>query len=233
MNIKIGICDDEKLIVDRLERMVSECLLELGQEAEIFIFLSGKKLLQRVDKLDVVFLDIKMDELDGYETGKHIRELNPNCRIIMETGESDRFEEAFEIGAIRYIRKPFDKEKVKEALNKVFSGFVGLEKLEVYKERNRYEFEQRRVKYIRAYNGYTEYYVGNDVFRNELSLHEVEVQLDDRLFYKVNRQYIVNLEEIVRNEDGKIYIDGVELPISRRRKSEFDRVYMEHFFNKS
>lgn len=232
MNIKIGICDDEKLIAEKLRRIVSECLLELGQEAEIFIFLSGKSLLKQIKELDVVFLDIKMDELDGYETGKYIRKLNPDCQIIMETGELDRFEEAFEIGAIRYIRKPFDREKIKEALTKVTNGLIGRRKLEVYKERNRYEFEQRRVKYIRAYNGYTEYYVGNDVFRNELSLHEVEVQLDDRLFYKINRQYIVNLEEIIRKENGKIYIDGVELPISRRRKSEFDRVYMEHFFDK-
>lgn len=232
MSMRIGICDDEKLIAEKLRRIVSECLLELGQEAEIFIFLSGKSLLKRISELDVVFLDIKMEGLDGYETGKYIRKLNSDCRIIMETGEFDRFEEAFEIGAIRYIRKPFDKEKIKEALSKVTSGLIGRRKLEVYKERNRYEFEQRRVKYIRAYNGYTEYYVGNDIYRSELSLHEVEVQLDDRLFYKVSRQYIINLEEVVRKENGKIYVDEMEIQISRRRKSEFDRAYMDYVFSR-
>lgn len=232
MNIRIGICDDEKLIAEKLRRIVSECLSELGHDAEIFIFLSGKSLLKKITELEVVFLDIKMKGLDGYETGKYIRKLNPDCRIIMETGEFDRFEKAFEIGAIRYIRKPFDKEKIKEALNKVFGGFVGMEKIEVYRERNRYEFEQRRIKYIRAYNGYTEYYIGKDVFRNELSLNEVELQLDNRLFYKVSRQYVINMEEVERKKDGRIYIDENEIHISRRRKGEFEKAYMDYIFRR-
>lgn len=232
MSFRIGICDDEKLIAEKLRRIVSECLAELRQEAEIFIFLSGKELLKQVEELEVVFLDIRMDEMDGYETGKRIRNINPDCRIIMETCESEHFEEAFEIGALRYIRKPFDKNKIKEALEKVIRGFCGRDKIEVYKERNRFEFEQRHVKYIRAYNGYTEYYVGADTFRNELSLNEVEVQLDRRLFYKVSRQYIVNLEEIIRKETGKIYIDEKEIPISRRRKNEFERAYINYFLEK-
>lgn len=232
MKLRIGICEDENLIAKKLKRIISECLEEIGQEAELFIFLSGEALLEEAERMDVVFLDIRMEGLDGYETGKRIRYRNPDCRIIMETGESEHFEEAFEIGALRYIRKPFDKKKIKEALEKVIASFVGMKKIELYKERNRFTLDQRRIKYIRAYNGYTEYYVEQDIFRKELSLNEVETELDSRLFYKVNRQYIVNLEKIKRKTDGKIYIDGIEIPVSRRRKSEFDRVYFDYLFRK-
>lgn len=232
MNIRIGICDDEKVIAQGLKKIISECLAELGQAAEIFIFLSGRELLEKVTQLEVVFLDIRMEGMDGYETGKKIRKLHPDCRIIMETGESDRFEEAFEIGAIRYIRKPFDRNKVKEALQKVCGGFLGMEKIELYKERNRFEIEQRRIKYIHAYNGYTEYYAGTEIFRSELSLNEVQQRLDSRLFYKVSRQYIVNMDSLVRTVDGRICIDDMEIPVSRRRKREFEKAYMNYLLNR-
>ena len=138
MSFKIGICDDEVLIAEKLKEIISVCLREINQEAEITVFLSGKKLLEKIKELDVVFLDIRMEELDGYETGKLIKKIKPDCQIIMETGESERFEEAFEIGAVRYIRKPFDKEKITEALRKVVGGFRGNKTMELYKDRSKF-----------------------------------------------------------------------------------------------
>lgn len=232
MKLKIGICEDEPIIAEKLRKIVAGCLEEMKQEAEIRIFLSGEALLEEAGQLDVVFLDIWLEGMNGYEAGRQIRIKNADCRILMETGESEHFEEAFEIGALRYIRKPFEKEKIAEALEKVIGSFLGMQKMELYKDRNRFEIEQRRIKYIRAYNGYTEYYVGQDVFRRELSLNEVELELDERLFCKVHRQYVVNMAEIIRKPNGKIYIDGMEIPLARRKRSEFERAYINYVSRK-
>lgn len=232
MKLKIGICEDEPVIAEKLKKITAECLEEMKQEAEIRIFLSGEELLEEAGQLDVVFLDIWLEGMNGYEAGRQIRRKNPDCRILMETGDGEHFEEAFEIGALRYIRKPFEKEKIFEALEKVTGSFLGMQKMELYKNRNRFEIEQRRIKYIRAYNGYTEYYVGQDVFRRELSLNEVEAELDGRLFYKVHRQYIVNMGELIRKPNGKIYINGTEIPLARRKRSEFEKAYINYVSGK-
>lgn len=232
MKLIIGICEDEPLIAEKLKRMINECLCEKKQEAEIRIYLSGEELLKEAGQLDAVFLDIWLDGMNGYEAGRRIRLENPDCRILMETGECEHFAEAFEIGALRYIRKPFEKEKIAEALEKVMDSFLGMQKMELYKDRIRFEIEQRKIKYIRAYNGYTEYYVGQDVFRRELSLNEVESELDGRLFYKIHRQYIVNMGEILRRPNGRIYIDGVEFPLARRKRGDFERAYIHYVSRK-
>ena len=232
MKLKIGICEDEPLIAEKLKRIITECLYEKKQEAEIRIYLSGEELLKEAGQLDAVFLDIWLDGMNGYEAGRRIRLENPDCRILMETGECEHFAEAFEIGALRYIRKPFEKEKIAEALEKVMDSFLGMQKMELYKDRIRFEIEQRKIKYVRAYNGYTEYYVGQDVFRRELSLNEVEPELDGRLFYKIHRQYIVNMGEILRRPNGRIYIDGVEFPLARRKRSDFERAYIHYVSRK-
>lgn len=230
MKLTVGICDDEKLIAEHLKEIVSECLHEKGQKAEIRIFLSGKLLLKEICSLDVVFLDVRMEEMDGYETGRQIGKSNPDCRIIMETGENENFEKAFEIGALRYIRKPFDKEKVKEALDKIINELEEIRTIELFKDRKKYVIKQKKIKYIRAYNGYTEYYAGGEIFRKEVSLSGIEPELESGRFFKVHKQYIVNVEYVSGWKDGKIYIDEMEIPVSRRKKSEFEKVCMDYWF---
>lgn len=231
MSFTIGICDDEKLVAEKLKGLMEECLKEIGREATISIYLSGKELLEEIGKIDAVFLDVCMEAMDGYETGTLIRKQKPECKIIMETGESESFEKAFEIGAFRYIRKPFEKSKLREALNAMIKETSETKKIALYRERNRYDIEQRLIGYIRAYNGYTEYYVGGEIFRKEVSLSRVEEELDPKLFFRVHKQYTVNMKLLERKKDASIYIDGKEIPVSRRRRSDFEKAYLDYLFN--
>ncbi|TCL58589.1 LytTR family two component transcriptional regulator [Kineothrix alysoides] len=224
--IKIGICDDEELVTDILQRIIEECLQEIGQHYEIHTFLSGRALLEKVQELDVVFLDVLMPDMNGYETGKQINKLNPGCRIIMATGEIEYFEEAFKINAVWYLRKPFYKEGIMEALTRVIHLSLGMNVVELYKERNKYRILQKNIKYVRAYNSYTEYFVGNEIFRKEVSLKGAEYELDMRLFFRIDKKYIVNISWIDAYKDEKIWIDGNEFILSRRRKSTFYKEYL-------
>lgn len=231
MRLQIGICDDEVLIAEKLKNIVVECLEDLRQEGDVFIFLSGKELLKKIQHLKLVFLDVKMEEMDGYETGCQIISKNPDCLIIMASGISMHFEKAFEIGAIRYIRKPFCKDKIKEALQEILSKMGESKKITLFKNRNKYDINQTDIKYIRAYNGYTEYYVGNEIFRSEESLCHVEKELDTGLFFRAHKRYLINLQYVTRKQDGSIMIDKTPIPVSRRRKSEFDKAFIRRSFS--
>ncbi|NLL76716.1 MAG: response regulator transcription factor [Clostridiales bacterium] len=228
LKLRIGICDDEKLVIDGLERMIAECLCAIGQDYEIHTFLSGSGLIKKVQELDVVFLDVIMPDMDGYETGKKINKLNPGCRIIMATGETEHFEEAFKINAVWYLKKPFNKEGIKDALTKVINLSLGMSGIELYKERNKYYVLQKNIKYVRAYNGYTEYFVGKEIFRQEMSLKGVERELDKRLFFRIDKTYIVNFLWIDACEDGKIWVEGNDFLLSRRRKNKFYEAYLQY-----
>ncbi|NLK76986.1 MAG: response regulator [Clostridiales bacterium] len=107
--IKIGICDDEKIVLSVLGTLVKQSLEELEEGGKIINFHSGEELLEEVEKLDVLFLDIEMPGLDGIEVGSQIQKRNLDCKVIMATSRQDRFKEAFKINAFRFITKPFQK----------------------------------------------------------------------------------------------------------------------------
>ncbi len=223
----IGICDDQKAIVIELKKLIEAYLSAKNCGYELYLFLSGEDLLRQIDKMDVVFLDIEMPGIDGIELGKRIKEVKPECEIIMATGRIDRFKDAFRIHAERFITKPFDKAEVEEALQAVVGRGLGKKTLELYYMRNVCEICQRDISYITAYNGYTEFAVGDKVFRREESLNEVEGMLEERIFYRINRKYMINMQWIQSNSEGIIRIAGKEFEVSRRKRKDFEQKYIE------
>ena len=78
-----------------------------------------------------------------------------------------------------------------------------------------------------TYDSYCEYRVKDKVLRSEDSLKKLEQTLDKRLFFRINRKYIVNLAQVRRYRNGILQLDGLELLVSRRRKKDFEQAFME------
>ena len=230
--LRVGICDDEPLIIEALQRTILEIADTNGWEISISCFESGRALLEAVDTLEAVFLDIDMPELDGIETGKRIGERNQECKIIMATSRADKFKDAFRIQAFRFVTKPFDENEIEEALQAIFHTQIGMETIELYEKRNSYQIPQKDILYITAYDGYSEFVVSgrneSRLLRKECSLSELEQELSKELFFRVSRQYIVNLGKITEYAKGSIHIQGKKILISRRRKKEFEQAYLEY-----
>lgn len=223
--INIGICDDDKIVTDILKNIIQGCMEELKEEVRITAFLSGEKLLPEVCKLDVLFLKIEIPGKDGIETGKKVKELRGNCKIIITTDTIERFKEALKIGAFWFVTKPFRKEEVKEALEAFLKNRSGMKKIEMYRERNLYTFFQKDIIYMKAVNSAVEFILKGGVYRKETSLSELERVLDNKLFYRINRQCIINLSKIEKYQTGKVFLNGVEIKVSIRRKKEFEKMY--------
>ena len=86
---------------------------------------------------------------------------------------------------------------------------------------------QRQIQYIISYDSYTEYFVDGKKFRQIYSLNQLEAILDARCFCRVHRQYIVNLYWIQTYPHGVIYIGTKQIPVSRRKRKEFEKAYLE------
>lgn len=225
--LTIGICDDQPEVLEALQKLLCEICDEKEISKEIVAFTDGNGLLEHIEEIQVAFLDIEMPQLDGIELGKKIKERNPKCKVIMATGMVERFKEAFQIQALRFVTKPFREEEVKEALEAALTGAFFTKSIEVYAERNRFEIQEEEIVFVRAYNGYAELCVGEKIFRRECALLELEEILNEHLFVRINRDMIINLG-FVEEYDGTWVVAGTkEFRISRRRKKEFERKYME------
>lgn len=227
MHLKIGICDDEPLVLQSLKRKIEECIEKNGWLADVLTFRSGVDLLERISELDIIFLDIEMPDLDGIETGRQILNLNKKCKIIMASGRVDKFKEAFKINAFRFITKPFNIVEIEEALQAIWNLYIGTEKIEVYENRIPYSICHRDISFIISYGSFSEFIMGSKRFRKDISLSELEKLLDKNLFFRPNRQYMVNMLQIVEVENEIIKLKEKNIKISRRKKKSFEMAFMD------
>ncbi|MBR4357897.1 MAG: response regulator transcription factor [Butyrivibrio sp.] len=232
----VGICDDELQICKIIEKKIRTILHKLyGDDDEYFdirVYCSAKDLLENIENIDIVFLDVEMPEMDGMEAGKIIFERNPECRIIIATSNEKRYSEAFRFNAHRYLNKPLQQEEIREAIVSAVSRTVGNSTIVVYQNKIKYNITQNEIYYIRSYNGYIQIYTANNVFTKNVSLEQMEKELDDRLFFRIHRQYIVGFKNISGFFKNIVkMINGEELEISRRNRIKFERAYVEYDLN--
>jgi len=112
----ILLVDDEEEIVNFLEHFLKRFKIPSIKVT------SGFEALNIYDKerIDFVFLDIQLKDIDGFEVLKQLKKKDPQARVIMLTGKSEKDfqDKAKRLGAIDYITKPLDLSDLKDKINK-------------------------------------------------------------------------------------------------------------------
>mgnify|MGYP000850124688 CR=1 FL=1 len=113
----ILVCDDEKDIVSALK------IYLMADGYQVFEAYNGKEVLEVLKSHDIhlVLMDIMMPEMDGIQALKKIKETDPNASVIMcsAMGQQAMVIESIQSGAKDFIVKPFQADRVLEAVQKV------------------------------------------------------------------------------------------------------------------
>lgn len=114
--MKVLICDDEPLAVERLSRLVSKMGHEVVSTAH-----HGQEALEqaRLHQLDVILLDIQMPGMNGLVCAEQLSQLNPRPAIVFCTAYDQHALEAFKAQAQAYLLKPIDPVELEQALNQL------------------------------------------------------------------------------------------------------------------
>ena len=226
--INIGICDDEQQIVESLREKIEQYAEEYHWDVDFIEFHSGEELLTGQRPIDLLFLDIEMPGMDGIEAGKIFRRSHPDCKIAMVTSMEGRMREAFSLEAFSFVSKPFEQQHIDEVLEEFANRRIGYQKILVYKKRKKFYVEQREIVFIQTFDSYTEFLVGEDIYRSEKSLASLEQELEEKLFVRIDRKHIINLGHLEEYQKGVVSIAGRMIKVARSRRNAFEEKYREY-----
>lgn len=223
----VGLCDDEEYVCDSVYKILKKYGNEHQIEIEFIYYNSAKLLLEKIDMLDVLFLDIEMPKMDGIKAGMKLRDWNIDYKIIMLTVREDRFRDAFKIGAFRFVSKPINEVEFCLAINDVIDAMSINRSVIAYRDNVAFEISQKDILYIEANSSSSLIYTRDCEYRSEQSLKAWSNLLDKRFFFQSHRSYIVNMSKIENVQGNTIYlVTGDRILVSRRLRTSFLKAYM-------
>jgi two-component system LytT family response regulator len=232
------IVDDEALA----RQVLREYLNELGGVEVLAECANGFDAVKAVTERlpDLLFLDIQMPKLDGFEVLELLGETARGLAVIFVTAYDEYALRAFEVHAVDYLLKPFAADRLGEAVARA-TARVGqtaqtqaaalaaaarrregpLERVLIRDGPQVHVLPVETIDFIEAQDDYAAFHAAGKSYLKEQTLAELESRLDPARFVRVHRSFIVNVERIARVElyakDSRIAIlrDGKKLPVSR------------------
>lgn len=236
--ITIAICDDERPFLKVLEKMVSLSMNRRNIDYQIFTFDNGRELVEYCKDLEqnaIVFLDINMDDVDGIETGKMIRELSPEIYIVFVTAYIKYSIEGYKVKAIRYLikgDKNFDQ-SLEECIDEILRDMdYGIKKISFEFKEGEKELPVDNIIYVESDLHTINFYVSRCKKRKYTmtsTLNEIERKFEGCGFLRIHQSFLVNLKHVKNIRTYVAEMDnGVELSIPRTKYREVKNAYVEY-----
>jgi two-component system, LytTR family, response regulator len=236
MKIRAVIVDDEELA-----RQIVREYLSGEQDIEIVAECSnGFDAVKAIaeHKPDLLFLDVQMPKLDGFEV---LELIGDEVAVVFVTAFDQYAMRAFDAAAVDYLLKPFDIERFQTALDrarqrlgqrlrapipgdlKTAARAPGqyVERLVVKDGTRVHIIPTAQLEYAEAQDDYVALHSGGKSYLKQQTISSLEASLDPAWFVRVHRSFLVNLARITKIEpytkDTRLAIlaDGSQVPVSR------------------
>lgn len=239
--IRTLIVDDEPLARRKIRRM-------LAHDPEVEILgdcANGREAIAAIitHNPDLVFLDVQMPEIDGFDVLESIPPAGMPF-VIFVTAYDQYALRAFEVSAVDYLVKPFDRRRFEKALQRAKARLTTergsdlnqqtlalleelkarsshIERLVIKAGGRAFFLKTEEIDWIEAEGKYVRLHVGKESYLLREAIGSMEGQLDPKKFPRIHRSTIVNIERVrelqpwFHNEYRVILKDGTELMLSR------------------
>lgn len=225
---KIAVCDDEEAV----SAQVKELITEWNPSVDVVCFSSGEALLENYQSYEAVFLDIDMAGMNGIETGKAIRKMDKDTKIVYLTAYRDYVSGAFGVHAFQYLLKPVNKKAIWNVLEEIFRYTKAAEKKIILDfhtvdgslclpvERIYFfEYENRKIRIV---TDEEQYYMADKI-------GNVAKRMAEFGFSMPHQSFVVNMFHVKNVKNQQIFLDnGMEIPLSQKKQKIWKQELMEY-----
>ena len=213
---KVVLVDDEQAG----RQLIREYLKDFPEMVLLAEANNGVDAVREINRFrpDVVFLDIQMPGMTGFEVLTHLEEIP---RIIFSTAFDRYALKAFEVHAVDYLLKPYTKERFSQAISRLDTGNrqeASLadsllmespefpERVLVQRQQKLITISVEAIEWIEAYGDYSKLHVGKETYLSNHGISALENRLNPKVFVRVHRSHIVNLNAVKElSKYGKSY----------------------------
>ena len=194
------------------------------------------------NKIDVVFLNINMPDMNGINLRKIISKIYPEVKIIFITAYKDYAVDAFEVKAFDYLLKPYSEERIRNLLkslvstksvDNILNRNTSLKKITINMDEKIYVLSLSDVDYIEANEKETLIFANKKRYVSKIKISKWEEMLEGYNFYRCHRSYIINLDKIVEIEQWfnsswiiKLKNYSTTIPVSRNNIKELKELFL-------
>jgi len=230
--LRVAVCDDDLDFLKSFPTLVVRLFADAGLPVQVSTFSNGKSLIEKVEKekriFDIVFLDVEMPHVRGFQVAQRLRELSTSFILIFTTYIESQSREGYVYGAFRYVFKNSLEAETAEAVasitklldNSVLDQEVSfryrnssvLDDLTLKKQDIIYlELEKtRRVTLMTVHAQY-------DLLVKPLSEYAKKLTPPD--FMPIMRNYLLNFNHVEGIQDGSFMLTGgLSIPLGTKRE---------------
>lgn len=217
--MRIAVVDDEEVFRKQIASMIFDVY---GREnVSCFLYADGSEVIRSFEngfKLEAVFLDIEMKELDGMSTARKIRGYSGDIPIVFTTSHTEMAMEGYEVDAFRFLSKPVDKDKLLKTLTDLEKLLKVDNKLVLRKDGEDIVHPVSSLLYAEASNNSVRFVFTDGVIEQRMKFTEAMKMIDElsRDFVKIHRSYYINLAHVTKLGISEVLMDDHEsLPVAR------------------
>lgn len=169
----------------------------------------------RQNKVDLLFLDIKMPDISGIEFAQILKN---GPLVVFTTAYSEYAVQGFDLDAVDYLLKPFSLARFTKACNKALEmkNVRGTEAPDFIFLKTGYEEEKVYLKdilYIEAAGNYMTYVLKERKLMCRQNVPEALLALPEQDFVRVHRSFIVGVQHVGKIARQQVWVNGVEIPV--------------------
>ncbi|MDD4689661.1 MAG: LytTR family DNA-binding domain-containing protein [Eubacteriales bacterium] len=235
----IAICDDDKDYILHITQQLAKYRIEKLSDIRWASFQTGLSLLSAIEDgeiFDAVVLDIYMNEINGLDVAKKIRDMNKSIDIIFLTSSPLFAVDSYSVDAIDYIIKPIKEEKLHQVLDKLISQKETISDQGIPVKDSEGGITKviwNQLMYMEAMGHYTLLYHRNGTTtRTSTSFTSLLKQASSQnCFVQTHRSYAVNLHYVHRIAKNEIVmLCGSKLPLPKSRYQNISERFHDVIF---
>lgn len=231
MTLKIVFCDDDEEFLKYFIDKVMEIFQQMNVYVTIETFSSGEVMLNRImnDTADVVFLDIDMPDMSGFETALKLENLPGNPKVIFVTCMDHLVYDSFTYHPFWFLRKA-DLNRLSEVVKKLIHHFK-TEKYLFYFEigGQKIHIPVDKIIYFESRNHDVAVSTESGTWKYREKIGNIEKKLEGYQFIRCHHGFLVNCRHVALIGRGMLHLQNSHvIPISRSRQKETEKKYMEY-----